>query len=242
MAVYKRFVIPFGSANGGGKCLAEIMDKTVRITLAVRQKQRKPLDMWLFDDTNAYLYPKPLYADRNGNISLRQAIKDSGLSKVRCVCLLDNEREPQFVGFCGEKLDWRGILLNSAKPTEAAESNAENVSGEEFKQQVREMVEELDDKLKEMPVLSADIPDGMDWRDITLKQVAENKRLWKYARNPFVASHCGGEKPLIMAENEKFYFLGVPCDKKDRFVGCSQGFRIFTDRGGGDYCILKCEK
>ena len=191
------------------------------------------------------------------------------LDTVTCACLLDESLQPIYEG--GKKTDWRSIMLNigktaenvsdtakdgengipeAEKPENTVTETAENASPsqnedikedikEEVKEEVKKLVSQLDEQLK--PRQKAPLPNGLDWCETDLKQLAANKRLWKYARNPFVISHCR-EKGLLLAENEKFYYLGVPCEYSDRLNGCSQGFRIFGDKDGRSYCILKCEK
>ena len=253
--MYKRFLIPLK----GGRCLVEkLQNGGARVSLAMRGLARRPLDLWLFDETNAYRFPQKLYPDKSGNMLYRQDVRDMGLETVTYACLLDEELQPVAEG--GKNTDWRSIMLNAGsvqtktqtETEETAEENcpetAETAAAEdaerEIKNEVKKLVSELDEQLRpqpQKPCTKPPLPCELDWQDIDLKQLAANKRLWKYARNPFVTSHCR-DKGLLLAENDKFYFLGVPCDKADRFSGCSQGFRIFTDKDGKGFCILKCEK
>ena len=230
MAAYKRFFIPLK----GGKLLAErLQDNTVRLTLIIRYTGKKPLDLWLFDSEKAYRYPKTLYADRNGNIVLRQILKDTGLSEIRCACLLDDERQTAAEGFSGEKLDWQNIMLKGSMP---------EVTTEEFKDCVRDIVEELDEELSPEQPKASGLPEGCDWQQIDLNRLAGDKRLWRYARNPFVSEEYRKYEHLLLGENDKFCFLAVPCSPEERYLGRSQGFRMYSASDGQNYCILKCEK
>ena len=91
----------------------------------------------------------------------------------------------------------------------------------------------------ETPEVAEDIE---GWQRITPKEVAGSKRLWKYAKNPFVTAEFNKFKHLLYREDEKFCFLAVPCMQNERFAGAAQGFRMFERHGGNDYAILKCEK
>lgn len=235
---YKRFLIPLK----GGRLLAERFgDGTIRLGLVLKQAARKPLDLWLFDDEKAWHCPKTLYGDRSGSINLRMVVRDTGLDAVRCACLTDSDRQAEAVGYCGGPLDWQSILQNSGKKPEEAPPE---ISAESFKEQVREMVEQLDSQLNGPVCLpqTAGLPDGLDWKKIDMDRLAGDKRLRRYARNPFVTEECKKYEHLLLAENDNFCFLGVPCAPEERCLGRSQGFRIFADCGGTNYCVLKCEK
>ncbi|MBQ6554769.1 MAG: hypothetical protein IJL89_06020, partial [Firmicutes bacterium] len=128
--LYKRFLIPLK----GGRCLVEkLQNGGARISLAMRGLARRPLDLWLFDDNNAYFFPKKLYPDKAGNVFLRQDVRDMSLDTVTCACLLDEELQPVAEG--GKKTDWRSIMLGTARSwDEQAESKTE--TAEEIKDEV----------------------------------------------------------------------------------------------------------
>ncbi len=238
MTAYKRFPIPIKN----GRLLAErLQDNTIRLTMFIKQPVKKPLDLWLFDKERAYRYPNTLYADKSGNLSLRRVLRDTGLEEVCCVCLIDSERQPEIVGYSGEKIDWQGILLKGGTEQKAEQQEEK---AETFKDRVRDMVEQFDEQLS--PVsgsIKADmLPEDLDWKKTDLYGLAQDKRLWRYARNPFVSEKCKKHEHLLIAENDKFCFLGVPCRPEEKYIGRSQGFRISAERSGVYYCVLKREK
>lgn len=228
MTAYKRNMIPLK----GGRCLAErLRDGSLRITLGVKNMAAKPLELWLFDSDKMFRCPKTLFADRTGTLVFKNVFRDTGLEDVRCICLMDENRQAELTGYASEKTDWQAIMLKGAaeETPEPQEINEEN-----FKEQVKELVAELDDRL-------CGDTDDLRWKKISLEELAKSS-LCSYARNPFVAEECQKYGYLMLAENEKFRYLAVPCEQKDRMRGRTQGFRRYKNCCGTDCCILKAEK
>ena len=234
---YRRFILPMNTSSGaGGRCLAEILPNgSLRITLCIKGLTRKPLNLWIFDDTSAVSCPKTIFADRNGTLETRLCIQDSGLKKVCCVALTDSDMQAAAVGYTNQKTDWQSILRQGGKIEEAKTEAEEEISEEEFKSKVKELVSELDESL------AGDKQKG-EWQKISIKELAQMQKFQKYARNPFVTAEFNKYQHLICTEDEKFISLGIPCAPNERFAGAAQGFRLFKQIDGIDYVILKCEK
>ncbi len=241
---YKRFIIPVKtSTGGGGRCLCELLPNgSLRVTLALKGLERRPLNLWIFDGEKAVVYPKTLYPQNTGVLELRGIMPSCGLENVCGIALTDESMASCAEGFTGKPTDWRALLQKGSMAKE------EPITDEEFKDRVKGLVKELDNSLHggeetaeqaETPEVAEDI-DG--WQRITPKEVAGSKRLWKYAKNPFVTAEFNKFKHLLYREDEKFCFLAVPCMQNERFAGAAQGFRMFERHGGNDYAILKCEK
>lgn len=244
---YKRFIIPTKTSTGsGGRCLCELLQNgALRITLALKGLERQPLNLWIFDGEKAVIYPKTLYPRSTGILELRGAMPSCGLESISGIALTNADMLEQASGFTGKAVDWRSLLQNGSMSKESP------ITDEEFKQRVKGLVEELDKSLQNdtephdetvAPQQAGQPSANDDWQRITPKEVAENKRLWKYAKNPFVTAEFNKYGHLLYREDAKFCFLAVPCIKNERFAGAAQGFRSFEQHDGNDYAVLKCEK
>ena len=242
-STYRRFVIPIKTAvSGGGRCLCELLPNgCMRVTLAVKGLPRRALNLWIFDDAKAVVYPKTLYPNNAGTLELRGNMPSCGLEKVCGAALTDEAMQQQAAGFTGNAVDWqamlqRGSMAAEEKDKEKDKKEEPQINAEEVKHRVKGLVKELDESLHGEEQKSG------EWRKITPKDVAENKRLWKYAKNPFLTAEFNKFGHLLYCEDEKFCRLGVPCLPEERFAGAAQGFRIFDVIDGNNYAVLKCEK
>ena len=231
---YKRFVIPVSAANGKGRCLCELLPGgCLRVTLTLRGLEKKPLNLWIFDTEKAVVYPKTLYPVNSGVLELRGSMPCCGLETVYGIALTDENMQKQAEGFTGKAIDWQTLLQTGSM------ADDDPADTEEFKNKVKGLVQELDTSLHD----SKENADNNDkWQQITPKEIAANKKIWKYAKNPFVISEFNKYGHLLYREDAKFCFLAVPCAQNERFAGAAQGFRIFEQYDENDYAVMKCEK
>ena len=170
---YKRFIIPIKTANGGGRCLCELLPNgSLRVTLVLKGLKRQPLDLWVFDGEKAVVYPKTLYPQSTGVLELRGVMPSCGLEKVCGAALTSEDMHEAASGFTGGAVDWQALLQKGSMAEEAP------ITDEEFKDRVKGLVKELDDSIRggEGTAKSPQVGDG--WRRITPKEVAGSKILW----------------------------------------------------------------
>ena len=227
---YKRFIIPL-SGDMRGRCLCEFLQNgNLRVTLSLKCPDKRPLNLWIFGGEKAAMYPKTLYPAASGMLELRGIMPSCGLSDIAGIAFTDENMTERASGFTGGAVDWQALLQKGSMAAQ------EPISDEEFKTKVKDLVKELDENIREKP------EETSDWKKITPKDIAADKRLWKYAKNPFVTAEYGKYGHLLYREDAKFCFLAVPCTQSEYFAGAAQGFRTFERHRNGDYAVYKCEK